>query len=175
MITRRHVLAGIAVTGAAALVTPLAWAHRAKAALTLVRWNARTSSLEVEHRLHAHDAELALNQKAGVATPDLSQTKDRARLALYVEPRFALTDLEGQPVPLTLIGAELVADYVHVYQESALAVVPAGFNVRNDILRDVFRTQLNQVNFDMRGGDPAFIRTVTFTGEDREETVRFDG
>lgn len=174
MITRRHILAGAAFTGAVTLVAPLAWAHRAKAALTLVRWNARTGSLEVEHRLHAHDAELALNQRAGVATPDLSQTKDRARLALYVEPRFALSDLEGQPVPLTLIGAELEADYVHIYQEAVLPVAPAGFGVRNDILRDVFRTQLNQVNFDMRGGDPAFIRTVTFTGEDREETVRFD-
>lgn len=175
MIARRHLLAGTALAGAVTLVAPLAWAHRAKAALTLVRWNAGTSSLEVEHRLHAHDAELALNQKEGIATPDLSQVRDRARLALYVEPRFALTDLDAQPVPLTLIGAELVADYVHVYQEAALPAVPAGFSVRNDILRDVFRTQLNQVNFDMRGGDPAFIRTVTFTGEDQSETVRFSG
>lgn len=173
MIARRTLL-GAGLAGLA-LASPPAIAHRAKAALTLVRWNAGTHLLELEHRLHAHDAEIALNRQADIASPDLSQLAQRARLALYVEARFALTLPDGTPLALKTLGAELDADNVLVFQEAAMATPPMALTVRNDILRDIFRTQVNQVNFDVKGGDPAFIRTVTFSGEDREEMVRFTG
>lgn len=173
MIARRLLL-GAGLAGLVLAPRPAA-AHRAKAALTLVRWNARTRLLELEHRLHAHDAELALNRQADVASPDLSRLEQRARLALYVEARFALLLPDGVPLALTTLGAELDADNVLVFQEAAMTDPPSALTVRNDILRDVFRTQVNQVNFDLKGGDPAFIRTVTFSGEDREEMVRFAG
>lgn len=169
---RRHLLALI---GGGLLAAPLpAYAHRAKAALTVVRWNASGKELEVEHKLHAHDAEVALSQQAGIATPDLSRLEDQAKLALYVEARFSLTPPGGQPLPLKLLGAELQGDHIFIYQELVLQAPPKGLVVENRILRDVFRTQVNQVNFDMAGGDPAHIRTLTFNGQDKAESVTFD-
>lgn len=156
-----------------AALVPQAQAHRAKSALTLVRWDAATGVLEVEHRLHAHDAEVALNQRTGVATPDVTQVADRARLALYCEERFTLTGRDGTVIALKTLGAELIRDYVHIYQEGRLTDRPARISVRNTILRDVFKTQVNQVNFDMEGGDPAHIRTLTFTGNDGLEEAVF--
>ncbi|WP_153205758.1 DUF6702 family protein [Niveispirillum sp. SYP-B3756] len=151
-----------------------AQAHRAKSSLTLVRWNAAAKLLEVEHKLHAHDAEVALSQQAGIATPDLSRLEDQAKLALYVEARFSLTPLGGKPLSLKLLGAELEGDHIFVYQELALPAPPKALAVEDGILRDVFRTQLNQVNFDMADGDPAHIRTLTFNGQDKAENVTFD-
>lgn len=149
---------------------PVARAHRAKAALTLVRLNRTSGILEVEHTLHAHDAEMALNQIAKLPTPDLSQLEDRARLALYVEARFALTPPGGPSLTLKLLGAELDGEEVRVYQEIALATPPTRLSVRNMILRDVFPVQINQVNFDLHG-DPARIRTLIFLGGDGEKDV----
>lgn len=169
---RRRFLA-LAGAGLAALTTP-AQAHRAKSALTLVRWNRPAGMLEVEHGLHAHDAEIALNQIGKLATPDLSQLSDRAQLALYVEARFALSPPGGVGLPLKLLGAELDGENVRVYQEVGLAVLPDRLSVRNRILRDVFPVQINQVNFDLYG-DPGRIRTLTFLGGDGEKDVVLGG
>lgn len=169
MIGRRRVLA-LAGMGMVTGAVPVARAHRAKAALTLVRLNRTGGLLEVEHTLHAHDAEMALNQIAKLPTPDLSQLEDRAQLALYVEARFALTPPGGPSLALKLLGAELDGEEVRVYQEMALAIPPDRLLVRNMILRDVFPVQINQVNFDLYG-DPARIRTLTFLGGDGEKEV----
>lgn len=162
----------LALAGAGLLlgVVPLARAHRAKAALTLVRFNRAKGLMEVEHTLHAHDAEMALNQIAKLPTPDLSQLEDRARLSLYVEARFALTPPGGPALALKLLGAELDGEEVRVYQEMAMTAPPDKLSVRNMILRDVFPVQINQVNFDLYG-DPARIRTLTFLGGDGEKEV----
>lgn len=169
LIGRRRVLA-LAGMGMVMGVAPTARAHRAKAALTLVRLNRAGGVLEVEHTLHAHDAEMALNQIVKMPTPDLSQLEDRARLALYVEARFALTLPDGPSLALKLLGAELDGEEVRVYQEIALATPPDRLSVRNMILRDVFPVQINQVNFDLYG-DPARMRSLTFLGGDGEKDV----
>lgn len=167
---RRHLLA-LAGAGLSLGVLPVgAWAHRAKAALTLVRWNQAAGLLEIDHSLHAHDAEMALNRIEGVGAPDLAQLEHRARLALYVEARFALLSADGIPLALTLVGAELTGENAHVYQEAALKPPPSRLTVRDDILRDLFPVQINQVNFDMTG-DPAHIRTLTFLGNDGAKDV----
>ncbi|OYQ31700.1 hypothetical protein CHU95_21430 [Niveispirillum lacus] len=145
-------------------------AHRAKAALTLVTWNKAAGLLEIDHALHAHDAEVALSRTGGVGAPDLSRLEDQARLALYVEARFALTLPDGLTLPLKILGAELLGDNIHVYQEVPLTALPARLLVRNMILRDIFPTQINQVNVDT-GRGPDRIRTLTFLGNDGEKDV----
>ena len=168
-IGRRRLLA-LAGAGLLMGLALSARAHRAKAALTLVTWNRSAGVLEIDHALHAHDAEIALAQVGGVSAPDLSRLEDRARLALYVEERFALTIPGGAPMPLKLLGAELDGDTIHVYQEVPLNAVPPRLLVRNMILRDVFPVQINQVNID-RGNGPDQIRTLTFLGGDGEKEV----
>lgn len=170
---RRRVLA-LAGAGLMGLgLAPAVLAHRAKSIMTLVTWNQAKGLLEIDHALHAHDAEVALNKIEGVPLPDLTQIRDQAQLALYCESRFTLTPPGAPPLPLKLVGAELVRDYVHVYQEVAMAAKPARLTVHNQMLRDVFDTQVNQVNFDMAGGDPDQIRTATFIGNDGDKDVVF--
>lgn len=166
-IGRRRILA-LAGAGLAAGLVPPAHAHRAKAALTLVRWNKAAGLLEIDHSLHAHDAEIALARIGGVTAPDLSRLEDRARLALYVEERFALTVPGGPALTLRLVGAEPDGANIHVFQEVALPAAPARLRVRNTILRDVFSGQINQVNIDGGGGADQ-IRTLTFQGGDGEK------
>lgn len=172
-IGRRQLLA-LAGLGLAAGLVPAVRAHQAKAALTLVRLNRAAGMLEVEHALHAHDAEVALNLLEQVATPDLSQLEDRARLTLYVEARFALTLPGGGALALKAVGAELDGDEVRVYQEVPMTAPPDRLGVRNMILRDAFAIQINQVNFDLYG-DPARVRTLTFLGGDGEKNVVLAG
>lgn len=173
MTTRRALLAGaVGLAAAGAWLRP-SLAHRSKSALTLVRWNETTGTLEIDHRLHAHDAEVALQRQDSVSAPDLSQVADRARLTLYCEARFSLIGPDGAAITLRPLGAELIRENVHVYQEGRLTTKPARLAVRNDILRDVFKTQVNQVNIDLAGGDTAQVRTLTFTGDDGVEVADF--
>jgi len=135
-------------------------AHRAPGSLTSIEWNAESAKTEIVHRLHSHDAELGVGEAAGV--PDLSvlSLEGRATIALYVEERFAIAQGEDQ-IRLDLVGAELVADHLLVYQEWP-AQLSGSIRVRNDILRDVFPTQINQVNI----ADNGTVRTLAFSEDD---------
>ncbi|HYC03125.1 MAG TPA: DUF6702 family protein [Azospirillaceae bacterium] len=152
----------------AASALPLAgaaFAHRAKQSITRVSWNGRTGALEVVHRLHAHDAELALG-RAGMTNPALDGVEAKARLALMVEEQFALAEpaggKPGAPLPLAIVGAEIDADEILVYQEQKRSGPPEALYVRNDLLRAAFPDQVNQVNLDFGAG----TRTLVFRGAD---------
>jgi len=138
----------------------LAGAHRAPGSLSTVEYNPRNNTTEVVHRLHSHDAELGVGTM--LEQPDLSvlTLEGRAWIALYVEERFKIESTEG-PLPLSLVGAELAADYVLVYQERQ-GRLPDVINVRDDILRDAFPEQINQVNIDTNGR----IRSLMFSNSD---------
>ncbi|ACI97723.1 DUF6702 family protein [Rhodospirillum centenum] len=175
MLARRRLLslalAGLGLAGVAGAPGPVL-AHRAKAALTTIAWNPRSGTLEVVHRLHAHDAEIALNRVEKVAAPDLADLKTRAILALYVEKNFALADAAGAPLALTLVGAEVEMDHVYVYQELALPAPPAELAVRDTIMLDVFSDQLNQVNIDFSADGTGGVRTLMFRGTDDWKTAK---
>jgi len=94
----------------------------------------------------------------------------RAQLALYVEERFFIARLSdgraGEKLALELVGAELDGEFVLVYQQFT-GDFPAGFAIRDDILRDVFPEQVNHVNV-ATGGE---VRSVTFSGDDEWRTL----
>lgn len=166
----RGTAAVLTVTMLAAVVlarAPGALAHRAKAGLTTVVWNERTSSLEIIHRLHVHDAREALVQVSDLARPDLGDLKARARLSLYVEEHFALALPDGEALTLELLGAELEGDYVNVYQEAAPESLPSALEVRCSFLQDVFADQVNTVNFELGGP----VRTLVFTKDDGRQEI----
>lgn len=159
--TRRATLAAIS----ACVLAPPVFAHRAHSALTTIEWNARRSVLEVTHRLHAHDAEATLVDVMGVVRPTLDDLETLARLALYVEARFALADGDGGEIALTLLGAEAEGLTAFIYQEASLEDAPQALRIRCDILRDVFESQVNQVNW--RVGED--VRTATFSDDDETQ------
>lgn len=167
---RRRLLALTAacILGSAFGTALPAQAHRAHAVLTVVRI-ARDGGLQITHRLHGHDAEVALRLVDRVEAPDLSSLENRARLALYVERRFSIAHADGTPIVLRLLGAERDGEDVLVYQEAPSATppgLPDALSVRSDILREVFETQENRVNIRIEGTGSAKARSATFRGED---------
>ncbi len=137
-------------------------AHRQPVGLTTIERNNATGSIEIVHRFHRHDAELAL--AAITRQPDilLMDIESQARFALYIAEQFAVAAHQGGPeLKLHLVGAELDGDYIVVYQEYAGAL-PANFAVRDDCLRGIYPDQVNHVN--IRLGDDK--RTLTFANDD---------
>jgi hypothetical protein len=75
-LSRRLVLLGVG----AALVAPAAFAHRVEACFTTVEWNAPASTIEVVHRLHQQDAEVAIGAAAGSNVDvDITKVRNQAR------------------------------------------------------------------------------------------------
>ncbi len=148
---------------------PLAvMAHRVPESLTTIRENTTTGNVEIVHRLHAHDAEIALSEALQQPRISLGKLETQAKLALYVEQRFQLADATTHaPIRLTLLGATLEGDYVLVFQETAIETLPSTLAVRNDVLRDAFTDQINRVNLFLG----TRLRTLIFQGEDAWKDV----
>jgi hypothetical protein len=159
-------LTGMVGMGANSLNAP-ALAHRAKAGVTTIEWNARTEMLEVIHRLHAHDAQVAVADVMGVHPPDLGDLKPRAALALYVSQTFTLAGEDGATIPLDIVGAEIEGAYVYIYQEAALPALPGSLLVTNNILIDVFRNQMNTVNVK----SPTGVKSAEFSHDVRKTVL----
>lgn len=134
-------------------------AHRAPGSLSTIEWNAATGRTEIIHRLHSHDAELGVGEVLRLSQLSVQTIEGRAHIALYAEERFVIEDETGA-LALELVGAELAGDYLLVYQERA-GRLPARIRLRDDLLRDVFPEQVNQVNID----DGGSVRTLVFSGD----------
>jgi hypothetical protein len=158
VLTRRTTI--LACAGMA-LVRPAA-AHRALSAVTTVEWNAEARRIEVAHTLHAQDMEVALAQLyPGDALPDLTRPKDQAKLALYVEKHFRLSDPNGA-ITLTAVGVDLQGQEAVFFREASRAAPSAELVVEDTILRDIFSQQANLVNVRMAKR----TRTLIFSGKD---------
>ncbi len=144
------------------------FAHRKPEALTTIEHNANTGTIEIVHRLHAHDAEQALAKVLHKPQLTLDSIEARAQLALYVEKRFQIVDQASkEPVTLTLIGAEHDGEYALVFQETE-SPLPNTIALRHDVLRDVFPNQVNTVNLSLNSK----IRTLIFTEKDKWKTLQ---
>jgi hypothetical protein len=154
----------------ALFVAVVADAHRMPGSISTVKRSASGESIEIIHRLHAHDAELGLATVQSDSRFSLETLVSRAQLALYVEERFTLAGYaDGKPgdkLALELLGAELDGEFVLVYQEYA-GELPAALAMRNDILRDVFPEQINHINV-ASGGE---VHSVTFSGDDEWQVL----
>lgn len=142
----------------------VAAAHRSPGVVSTVFWNAKARMTEIVHRLHVHDALTGIAPFTDRTVLDATSLADQARVALYVEERFAL-EHDGDPVRLYTLGAELVDDYLLVYQETARRLDDgAALRVRDDILRDAFPGSVNEVY--LRGAPGERTRTLRFRGDD---------
>ena len=117
-------------------------AHRLPECVTSLDWSEQEQRLEITHRLHRHDAQLALEQLTDKAVSELDSVESKARLALYVESRFGLR--ASEPMPLQLIGAEFDGDYLLVYQEYQ-GPLPDSLAVRSETLLEWNPEQINTV------------------------------
>lgn len=162
-LSRRLVLLG----GCGVLVAPAAFAHRVEACFSTVEWNARASTIELVHRLHQHDAEVAIGAAAGsILDVDIAKVRNQARAALYAEARFSVS-VGGKPLTFDIVGAELRDDSVWIYREVKWTSPPAEMVIADTILRDVFPAESNIVNVKMG----ARVRSVLFAGRDGPKKV----
>ncbi|NOX70141.1 MAG: hypothetical protein GXP15_13215 [Gammaproteobacteria bacterium] len=149
------------IVAAAALgIACSAFAHRAPGSLTTIKWNATSGRTEIVHRLHSHDAELGVGdvlKRVDLSAIDLA---GRAYIALYVEERFRMADANGE-LELSLVGAILEGDHILVYQEYA-GRLPHTVRIRDDILRDAYPAQVNQVNIE----DGDATHSLVFANDD---------
>lgn len=144
-------------------------AHRLPVTTSEINWNEGTSSLEIIHYLHVHDAELGLAHLLGDPDVSLQDLKTQARLALHIEKHFTLRVPGGDSLPLTTIGVEANGDYALVYQEVKLEQQPTALFVHSTILQDVVPGQENRVNIKLFD----IVQTMVFRGQDTEKRVQF--
>jgi hypothetical protein len=142
-------------------------AHRQHMNWTTITWNAESLQLEVEHRLHEHDAQLILG-KLQEKLPNVARTADRARVALYVAERFSLALTDQGPASLELVGAELDGSMLFVYQTLSLEKIPAALTISTHILMDVYPDQINKVNIDITRP----TQTLTFNQQSGPEIAQ---
>lgn len=151
-----------------ALLAPGAEAHRSRSVLSTVDWNAAQSALDISHRLHGHDAEVALIRSGAMpAGEDLTQVRAQARLGLYVQERFRLSGPAGA-ISTEILAAEIDGAEIVVYQTAQLATAPDLLTIDNRILRETFEDQTNLVNVRLGAG----VRTLMFAGSDGPKSVR---
>lgn len=146
-----------------------AMAHREPGSLTSVNWNEVTEKTEIIHRLHSHDAELGIGAVLNMPGLSVLDLEGRAYIALYVEERFHIADSDGGlEIELELIGAELSGDHILVYQELS-GHLPARIRIRDNILRDAYPTQINQVNIE----DGDVTHSLIFADDDDWQVYEF--
>ena len=133
-------------------------AHRAPGVLTTIEWNKQRT--EIIHRIHNHDAELGVAQIENLPLLSVNDAEGRARISLYVERNFTLFQ-NGKTQNIELIGAELVDDYIFIYQELAYEL-GKDISIRNTILREIYPKQINQVNLFVE----RYIKTLQFGEND---------
>jgi hypothetical protein len=175
---RRDILGGVGLCLAGLLSATItgrrALAHRLNAALTVVEVNLVRGTLDVTHRMYAHDLEHAFS--VGRVDLDWFEGREgRAILGRYCADRFTVEWGDSGVVPLAFLGTEVIGDLVYVYLDSPLSGLspadgPVDVTVWSGLLQDVSRDQRNLVNLRRSG----ITTTLGFAAGDGPRSVRID-
>lgn len=133
-------------------------AHREQTVFTTIELNARTGMMEIVHRCSVHDLTHIMTPAMQVRG-GLEDLRTRAELALAMSEDFEVTDATGRRLDLQLIGAEVDSGDFYVYQEAPAQALPAGMQVRHDILRHTWPDITNYLNVHY----PEGVRSLIFT------------
>lgn len=145
-------------------------AHPQKVAVTQILFNERTDQLEVAHRFALHDAENAAAQMSDVRPDLIGSAQARQDFAAYVVGGFSLRGSDGRPMALELLGTEIEAGYLWIYQEAAFPEGEPSLTIQQDALRDIWPEQTNLVT--VEHGD--VLRSLTFKGGAQALTVSLE-
>ncbi|HEX8559779.1 MAG TPA: DUF6702 family protein [Pyrinomonadaceae bacterium] len=149
-----------ALLGCAAVCATPGAAHKFYTSLARVEYNAEEKTVEVTLRVFADDLELALKRRAGREVK-LDRTKDADRLVLdYLREAFEIKNRAGEGKALRWVGMELRAGVAWVYVEADMPEGFAGARLRDHLLFELFREQVNTVIVRYPGarGDLVFVR-----------------
>jgi hypothetical protein len=146
-----------------------AWAHEMKTALTKVLFNPRSGNIEVMHRFYVHDAEHGVKQLFDKGADLLNSEQSQHIFSQYVSEHFALQQLNGQPIALTLLGGQLDGRFFWVYQEATVPPDIRGLLIKHTALQDIWPAQINSVNVEGKGA----IKSLNFSRETKWQQLRF--
>lgn len=152
------------------LIAAPSMAHQLKSSVTTVLFNKRTNNIELMHLFYLHDTEHAVAHLFKGKVDIISNKIDQQRFAKYVESHVALQTLNGEPLPLNFVGAQVDGKFFWVYQEAPIPVKIAGIKMSNGALRDLWPSQVNMVNVEGQGK----IKTLNFTQDDTWLEARFE-
>ena len=125
------------------LIALPASAHTLKLSTTEIVWHPENRQMQVTHAIHLDDA-MAL--MADLGSPEGEMTIAlQARLMLYLEQRFSLV-IGGKPLALEPIGAQLLGDFLWLYQEQDRVPVPHDLQVHIRLLQEYFPDQRHLIN-----------------------------
>lgn len=126
-------------------------AHKFYASLARVEYNEESKTVEAAMRVFADDLELALTRRSGRKVY-LDKTKDVGDLALaYLREKFELSGRDGRKVELKWVGMETQGDVAWLYFEAPLPEGLQGASLRDSVLIELFREQVNIVNLKYGG------------------------
>jgi hypothetical protein len=134
-------------------------AHKFYTSLARVEYNAGEKTVEVTLRVFADDLELALKRRAGREVR-LDRTKDADRLVLaYLRDTFVIRNRDGESKTLRWVGMELRSGVAWLYVEADMPEGLAGGRLRDHVLFELFREQVNTVSVSYPGarGDLVFV------------------
>ncbi|TGE84790.1 hypothetical protein C7Y70_04390 [Pseudoalteromonas sp. KS88] len=154
----------------ALLIAAPAMAHQLKASVTTVLFNKRTSNIELMHRFYLHDTEHAVEHLFPGGADIISNKADQQRFVNYVESHVALQTLNGEPLKLSEVGAQVDGKFFWVYQEAPIPKGIKGIRMSHGALRDLWPAQVNMVNVEGRGK----VKTLHFTQSDTWLEARFE-
>ena len=152
------------------LMTLSSVAHQLKSSVTTVLFNKRTHNIELMHRYYLHDTEHAVSELFKDRVDIISNKKDQQRFANYVKSHIALQTLDGKPLSLNFVGAQIDGKFFWVYQEAPIPEGIKGIRMSNGALRDLWPSQVNMVNVEGKGK----IKTLNFSQDDTWLEARFD-
>ncbi len=147
-----------------------AQAHREKTVLTTITCNPRTELLEIVHRTFAHDVEHTLGNHLQ-AQGGLDNLEAQARISVELSNSFMLWDSKGKKSPLTLIGAELEAEYFFIYQEAPCSALSEITSVRHEMLRNYWPDMTNYLNVYFAPDAGTGTRSLTFASDSGIQTL----
>lgn len=137
----------LALLALLAAASPAA-AHRLHAGLTEMALDPSGKTLEITHRLYAHDLEPYLFHKV---YNDWAQTAAGiARVGAYSRARFGLA-MDGKALSLDYVGAEPEGEFIYIYFTAPRPQGAGPLQVRDRLLSDVLEDQVNLVNLTLGG------------------------
>lgn len=128
-----------------------AFAHQQKEGLTTVLFNPRTGNIEIMHRIYMHDAEHAVKELFSKKADILKDPDTQRLFAEYVAKNFGLYNELDHPFKLNKVGHEVEGRFFWIYQETEKPAEIGTIKVRHDVLRDLWPSQNNLINFEGKG------------------------
>lgn len=139
MAVLRGVLLGLLLAG---WIAP-ALSHTLQQTTSELVWRPNTGLLEITHALHLDDV---LQLVSDLGHPDGEMTIElQAKLMLYLERRFSVVHKQ-QSLVLQPIGAQMLGDFIWLYQEVQLASPPEQLQVQISLLQEYHSQQSHLLN-----------------------------